>query len=1060
VIAIRHNGYKSDAKHPTDLDTSKLSSVSIDPTGKYVVSTRVRTGRSIRGLRLPPTCAKSERREVERVVTTALLSLSGEMQGEYYPLSGSFSFGGKSGGMSKAEEDQMREDHFLFQEPESTLLLSSGMGRHWPDSRGIFANEAKNFLVWCNEEDHTRIISMEMGADLKSVFERFVVAVGKVEEVVKKQGFEFMHNDHLGYIVVSPADLGTGLRASVMMRLPKLSTRADFKQICAGMKLSAVGDGSGSGVFDISNVDRLGVSEVDLANAMIVGCAKLVKMEQAAEEGVPMWDMIPGLGDAPTAGFPWKETPASMPDLSAHQSTVAKVLRAKPKIYDNLKDLKTKKGVTLAACIKTGMDNPMLKTAGMTAGDEESYETFKELFDPVIEACHGGYKPDAVHTTDLDSSLLSTVSIDPTGKYAISTRVRAGRSLRGLRLPPTCTKGERREIERILSKALLGLEGELKGDYYPLAHSTSYIPKPGGMSMAEEQAMRADNLLFKEPELPALLASGMGRNWPDGRGIFANEAKNFLVWANAEDHTRMISIEMGSDIKAVFERFVLGVGTVEELLKKEGYEFMHNGHLGYIAVDPANLGTGLRASVMLKIPLVSGRGDFQSICAALKLQARGGSSGVWDISNLNFLGMSEVELVNVMIEGCAKLVKMEQALENDEAVFEFMPGLGSSASPGFPTDEAPSVMPDLSGYNSIMAEVLRANPKIYGSLKNKKTQKGVTFAACIKQGMDNKGHPMLKTVGMTAGDEESYEVFKELFDPVIEIRHGGYKPDAKHPTDLDASKLSSTFKIRDPTGKYVLSTRIRTGRSLRGLRLPPSCKKGERREVERVMSKALLSLEGDLKGDYFPLAYSQSFPPKMGGMTVQEEDKLRADHLLFQEPDSTLLLSSGMGRHWPDGRGIFVNDATNFLVWVNEEDHMRIISMEVGGDVKSVFQRFVLAVKTCEEIVKKESYEFMHNEHLGYILTSPADLGTGLRASVLVKLPLLSQRADFKSLCGGMRLEARGGAGEGSEASDGVYDISNSDRLGKSEVALVELMINGCTKLIELEQKLERGEAI
>ena len=45
---------------------------------------------------------------------------------------------------------------------------------------------------------------------------------------------------------------------------------------------------------------------------------------------------------------------------------------------------------------------------------------------------------------------------------------------------------------------------------------------------------------------------------------------------------------------------------------------------------------------------------------------------------------------------------------------------------------------------------------------------------------------------------------------------------------------------------------------------------------------------------------------------------------------------------------------------------MRIISMEVGGDVKSVFQRFVKAVKTCEEIVKKESYEFMHNEHLGW----------------------------------------------------------------------------------------------
>merc|ERR1719183_444156 len=169
-------------------------------------------------------------------------------------------------------------------------------------------------------------------------------------------------------------------------------------------------------------------------------------MEQAAEEGVPMWDMIPGLGDAPTAGFPWKETPASMPDLSAHQSTVAKVLRAKPTIYDNLKDLKTKKGVTLAACIKTGMDNPMLKTAGMTAGDEESYETFKELFDPVIEACHGGYKPDAKHPTDMDVLKLSNTVVDPTGKYVISTRVRTGRSARGLRLPPACSKEERREV--------------------------------------------------------------------------------------------------------------------------------------------------------------------------------------------------------------------------------------------------------------------------------------------------------------------------------------------------------------------------------------------------------------------------------------------------------------------------------------------------------------------------------------------------------------------------------------------------------------------------------------
>ena len=47
-------------------------------------------------------------------------------------------------------------------------------------------------------------------------------------------------------------------------------------------------------------------------------------------------------------------------------------------------------------------------------------------------------------------------------------------------------------------------------------------------------------------------------------------------------------------------------------------------------------------------------------------------------------------------------------------------------------------------------------------------------------------------------------------------------------------------------------------------------------------------------------------------------------------------LASGMGRHWPDGRGIFANDAMNFLVWANEEDHMRVISMQTGADVREV----------------------------------------------------------------------------------------------------------------------------
>ena len=63
-------------------------------------------------------------------------------------------------------------------------------------------------------------------------------------------------------------------------------------------------------------------------------------------------------------------------------------------------------------------------------------------------------------------------------------------------------------------------------------------------------------------------------------------------------------------------------------------------------------------------------------------------------------------------------------------------------------------------HNSFFAETMRANPGLWEQYKGKKTSLGVGFSHCIKTGVDNKGHPMIKTVGAVAGDEESYELFK------------------------------------------------------------------------------------------------------------------------------------------------------------------------------------------------------------------------------------------------------------------------------------------------------------
>merc|ERR1719359_56725 len=352
-------------------------------------------------------------------------------------------------------------------------------------------------------------------------------------------------------------------------------------------------------------------------------------------------------------------------------------------------------------------------------------------------------------------------------------------------------------------------------------------------------------------------------------------------------------------------------------------------------------------------------------------------------------------------------------------------------------------------------------PELYAKLKDKKTSNGVTFAQCVKTGIDNPGHPMIKTVGMTAGDEESYEVFKELFDPVIDARHSGYPPDAKQPTNLDLDKLSPTDT--DPFNKYVWTSRVRTGRSIRGFKLPPCIGFEERRELEALAVKALLKMKGDLKGDYYPLHGSRSYASKPNGMPEEKEEELRKVGNLFQEPDSTLLLASGMGRHWPDARGIFENNNKNLFVWLNEEDHLRIVSMQgsrdgptpEGKNIKEVFARFIRACNKIQDVLKKEGYDFMHNDHLGWVLTCPSNLGTGLRAGTMVKLNLLSARPDFKDLCGKLGLQARGTGGVDSASTGGTWDISNADRIGKGEVQLCNILIEGAAKLTKWENMLE-----
>jgi creatine kinase/arginine kinase len=330
---------------------------------------------------------------------------------------------------------------------------------------------------------------------------------------------------------------------------------------------------------------------------------------------------------------------------------------------------------------------------------------------------------------------------------------------------------------------------------------------------------------------------------------------------------------------------------------------------------------------------------------------------------------------------------------------------------------------------SLLAKHL--NPEIFELLKERKTPNGFTLQQVINSGVVNSD----SEIGVYAGDAESYETFAPLFDKIIEDYHG-FTKEEQHRSNLNPEELT----IEPLDENYVRSTRIRVGRNLDGFPLGAGISKAQRNEVEHLVSKALCSLEGELAGAYYPLL----------GMRKEVQNSLIKEHFLFKEGDR-FLEAAGLNRDWSEGRGIYLNHNKTFFVWLNEEDQLRIISMQKGGDILAVFHRLVRAIKTLEQQIT-----FAYSEHLGYIASCPTNLGTSMRASVHIKLPNLGEdMPKFKAITDKYHLQIRGVNGEHSKSEGGVYDISNSRRLGVSEVEAIEEMVTGVNALIEAEKALE-----
>jgi arginine kinase len=269
------------------------------------------------------------------------------------------------------------------------------------------------------------------------------------------------------------------------------------------------------------------------------------------------------------------------------------------------------------------------------------------------------------------------------------------------------------------------------------------------------------------------------------------------------------------------------------------------------------------------------------------------------------------------------------------------------------------------GTTSLVSKYLTKD--VYEKYKGKKDKAGVSFEQMILSGCQNVD----SGIGCYAGSHDSYTTFCDLFDKVIEDYHKHSKT-AKHVSNMDFKALKCPPLPADEAA-MIVSTRIRVGRNLAEFPLGPGISKDQRDKVEATVSGVLKSFTGELAGSYYAL----------NKLSEAEKKQLVADHFLFKEGDR-FLESCGLNRDWPSGRGIFHNKDKTFLVWINEEDQLRIISMQPGADILAVFTRLSIAAAEIEKKAK-----FAHDDHLGYITSCPTNLGTALRASVHIKLPYL-----------------------------------------------------------------------
>lgn len=229
-----------------------------------------------------------------------------------------------------------------------------------------------------------------------------------------------------------------------------------------------------------------------------------------------------------------------------------------------------------------------------------------------------------------------------------------------------------------------------------------------------------------------------------------------------------------------------------------------------------------------------------------------------------------------------------------------------------------------------------------------------------------------------------------------------------------ASQLGEWLRGTGPEADVVVSTRIRLARNLAGAPFTTRATPHQKAEIEARVKEAVATID--------------SAPGRLTYLSVAMLPAVDRQFLVERQ-----LISRELAGVLEGPRGVAFDDREAISLMVNEEDQLRLQSMRSGFDLDAAWE----AIDRIDDLLEAR-LEYAFSDELGYLTACPTNVGTGMRASVMLHLPALgiTKQIDkaFKALQK-INLVVRGLYGEGSRALGDFFQISNQITLGKSEAA-------------------------